>query len=148
MAQPISFQPPIKDGPISAERLRNAPAEHAEALLSAYELLQVLDDKGVLSLLRGAVAAGDELIATITAAVNRPESIRAIRNFILLTQLFGAMPPEVLASLVETVRAGVEREKSRDAPGLFRLMWRLRNKESRRAMAVGLDLLEGLGRGL
>jgi uncharacterized protein YjgD (DUF1641 family) len=148
MAQPISFQPLIKDGPAETERLRTAPAEHAEALLSAYELLQVLHDKGVLSLLRGAVAAGNELVGTITAAVDRPESIRAIRNFILLTQFFGAMPPEVLATLVQTVRAGAEREKPRAAPGLFHLIWRLRSKESRRAMAVGLDLLEGLGRGL
>jgi uncharacterized protein YjgD (DUF1641 family) len=148
MAQPISFQPPAREGSADTERLRRAPAEHAEALLSAYELLQVLHDKGVLSLLRGAVAAGDELIGTITAAVDRPESVRAIRNFILLTQFFGAMPPEVLASLVRTVRAGAAREKSREAPGLFRLIWRLRSKESRRAIEVSLDLLEALGRGL
>src|SRR5258708_8063904 len=68
MAQPIAFLPPANHTASSAERLRNAPAEHAEALLSAYELLQLLHDRGVLNLLRRLVASGDHVIATITSA--------------------------------------------------------------------------------
>src|SRR6266852_2073853 len=123
MAQPIAFHAPAKPAPANMERLRNAPAEHAEALLSAYELLQLLHDRGVLNLLRGLVGGGDELIGTITAAAGTPESIRAIRNFLLLTKFFGSIPPDVLHSLVETVSAGAEREKAHKAPGLLRLFW-------------------------
>jgi uncharacterized protein YjgD (DUF1641 family) len=148
MAQPIAFRAPVNPAPSNMERLQNAPAEHAEALLSAYELLQLLHDRGVLSLLRGLVGAGDEVIGTISAAVDTPESIRAIRNFLLLTKFFAGIPPDVLSSLVETVRAGAEREKGHKAPGLLHLLGRLRNEESRHAMAVALDLLEGLGKGL
>ena len=148
MAQPIAFHVPVNHTNSNAERLRNAPAEHAEALLSAYELLQLLHDRGVLNLLRGLVGSGDEVIGTITAAVDKPESIRAIRNFLLLTQFFASIPPDVLNSLVETVRAGAEREKSHKAPGLLSLFARLRNKDSRHAMAVALDLLEGFGKGM
>jgi len=148
MAQPIAFHQPANHTASNADRLRNAPAEHAEALLSAYELLQLLHDRGVLNLLRGLVGSGDEVIGTITSAVDKPESIRSIRNFLLLTQFFAGIPPDVLNSLVETVRAGAEREKSHKAPGLLRLFGRLRSKNSRHAMAVALDLLEGLGKGL
>src|SRR5713101_7048111 len=148
MAQPIAFHPLEHQAPANSERLRNAPAEHAEALLSAYELLQLLHDRGVLNLLRGLVGSGDEVIGTITAAVDKPESIRSIRNFLLLTQFFAGIPPEVLNSLVETVRAGTEREKSHKAPGLLSLSARLRNKDSRHAMAVAMDLLEGFGKGM
>jgi hypothetical protein len=81
MAQPIAFHAPAKPAPANMERLRNAPAEHAEALLSGYELLQLLHDRGVLNLLRGLVAGGDQLIGTIAAALDTPESIRAIRNW-------------------------------------------------------------------
>jgi uncharacterized protein YjgD (DUF1641 family) len=148
MAQPIAFQAPAKATPTNSERLRNAPAEHADALLSGYELLQVLHDRGVLNLLRGLVAGGDALVGTITAAVDTPESIRAIRNFILLTRFVAAIPPDVLSSLAETVNAGASREKAHRAPGLLHLLWRMRNEDSRHAVSIGLDLLEGLGKGL
>src|ERR1700694_40128 len=148
MAQPIAFHAPAKPAPANMERLRNAPEEHADALLSAYELLQLLHDRGVLNLLRGLVGGGDALIGTITAAVDTPESIRAIRNFLLLTKFFASIPPDVLNSLADTVNAGAKREKARTGPGLLHLLWRLRNEDSRHAAAVALDLFEGLGKGL
>jgi uncharacterized protein YjgD (DUF1641 family) len=148
MAQPIAFHTTSKPELANIERLRNAPEEHADALLSAYELLQLLHDQGVLNMLRGLVGGGDALIGTIATAVNTPESIRAIRNFLLLTKFFGNIPPEVLNSLADTVRAGAKREKSHKAPGLLHLLWRLRNKDSRHAVSVALDLLEGVGKGL
>jgi uncharacterized protein YjgD (DUF1641 family) len=148
MAQPIAFQAPAKPTPANLERLQNAPAEHADALLSGYELLQLLHDRGVLNLLRGLVGGGGALIGAIVAAVDTPESIRAIRNFLLLTKFFANIPPDVLNSLADTVSAGAKREKARKAPGLLRLLWRLRNEDSRHAASIALDLLEGLGKGL
>jgi uncharacterized protein YjgD (DUF1641 family) len=139
MAKPIDFETPPKPKPICPERLQNAPAEHAEAILSAYELLQVMHDKGVLNLLRGLVGGGDALIGTTAAAV---------RNFLLLTKFFANMPPDVLNSIAETVSNGAKREKAHKAPGLLNLLWRLRNENSRHAAAVALDLIEGLGKGL
>jgi hypothetical protein len=77
-----------------------------------------------------------------------PESIRAVRNFLLLTKLFAGIPTDVLSSLANTVTAGAKREKAHKAPGLFHLLWRLRNEDSRHAASIGLDLLEGMGKGL
>jgi uncharacterized protein YjgD (DUF1641 family) len=148
MAQPIVFHPPANAVPTNSERLEKAPAEHAEALLSAYELLQLLHDRGVLNLLRGAVAAGDGLVGTVTTAVDTPETIGAIRNFILLSKFFASIPPNVLKSLLDTVSAGANREKAHRAPGLLSLLWRLRNEDGRRAASVAIDLFEGLGKGL
>lgn len=148
MAQPILFSPASKAAPSHAERLQNAPEEHAEALLSAYEVLQLLHDKGVLSLLQGLLGASEELTGILIRAGEQPESIRGIRNFLLLTQFFASIPPEILHSLVNTARAGAEREKAQRAPGLLRLLWRLRDENSRHAAAVALDLLQGLGKGL
>src|SRR5204862_8139966 len=108
----IVFHAPENRTPPNLEKLRNAPAEHADAILSGYELLQLLHDRGVLNLLRGLVGSGDAVIGAITTAVDTPESIRAIRNFLLLTKFFANIPPDVLNSLAETVSAGAEREKS------------------------------------
>lgn len=147
MAQPITFHPQ-QNGDASEALLRQAPHKHADAIASGLELLQVLHDRGVLDLLRGVVGAGDRIVDTLTAAVDTPESMRAIRNFLLLTTFFGSIPPEVLSSLVRTAQVGAEREKSQRAPGIFQLLRRLSSANSRHAIAVSLDLLESIGKGL
>jgi uncharacterized protein YjgD (DUF1641 family) len=148
MAQPIPLLLPPRSGAGAEADLHTAPQKHADALLSALELLQLLHDRGILDLLRGMAGAGDKLVDTVTAAVDTPESLRAIRNFILLTKFFGSIPPEVLSSLVNTVTEGAEREKAHKAPGILQLLRRLTNEDSRHAIAVTLDLLESVGKAL
>ena len=149
MAQPIAFHGTGRPVEMTnLEQLQNAPMNHAEAVLSGYELLQLLHDRGVLNLLRGLLGAGDDLIGTISAAIDTPESIRAIRNFLLLTKFFASIPPNVLGSLVDTVKDGARWERSHKPPSLIRLIWRLRSRNSRHAASLALDLLEGLGKGV
>jgi uncharacterized protein YjgD (DUF1641 family) len=128
--------------------LRDAPGKHSDAILSALELLQLLHDRGVLDLLSGMVGAGDKVVGALTAAVDTPESLRGIRNFILLTKFFGSIPPDILNSLVQTALQGADREKANRAPGMLQLLRRLRSENSRHAIAVMLDLLESVGKGL
>jgi uncharacterized protein YjgD (DUF1641 family) len=136
--------------PITLHRNSNgeAHAEHAEAVESAYEVLQLLHDRGVLNLLRGLLGAGDRVIDGLVEVVDSPESIRAIRNFLLLTKFFANIPPEVLSSLVQAATEGAQREKSHKAPGFFELYRRLRHEDTRHALAVTLDLMESVGKGL
>jgi uncharacterized protein YjgD (DUF1641 family) len=140
--------PHPRDGAGSKDHVRDAAEKHADAIASALEALQLLHDRGVLNLLRGMLGAGDQLVDKLTAAVDTPEAIRAIRNFILLTKFFGSIPPDVLSSLVQTVTQGAEREKAHRAPGLLQLLRRAGRENSVHAIAVALDLMEGVGKGL
>ena len=148
MAQPIPLTVTPHNEPDAIERLDDALRSHTDAILSALQLLQLLHDRGVLDLLRGFVGAGDELAGMATAAIDSPDSVRAIRNFILLTKFFASIPPDVLDSLVRTAMEGAEREKSHSAPGLLQLLRRMSSENSRHAIAVSLDLLESVGKGL
>jgi len=148
MAQPIPFTPTPAAAADSVERLAEALDKHTEAILSALELLQLLHDRGVLNLLRGLVGAGDQITGILTAAAGTPESLRGMRNFILLTKFFASIPPEVLDSLVRTASEGAKREKANRAPGLLQLLRRASSEDSRHAMAVTLDLLESVGKAL
>ncbi len=59
MAQPISLEIPPRDPRKELiARLERAPVEHAEAILSAYEVLQGLHDRQVLEMLRGLLGLG------------------------------------------------------------------------------------------
>jgi uncharacterized protein YjgD (DUF1641 family) len=147
MAQPIPLTL-VPKGPDPAERLADALHQHTDAIVSALELLQLMHDRGVLNLLRGLVGAGDQIVGILTAAAGIPESLRGMRNFILLTKFFASIPPEVLESLVRTASEGAEREKANRAPGLLQLLRRAGSEDSRHAMAVTLDLLESVGKAL
>jgi uncharacterized protein YjgD (DUF1641 family) len=152
MAQPIPFTPMPANAADSADRvaahLEAALDKHTDAILSALELLQLLHDRGVLDLLRGLVGAGDQLAGILTAAAGTPESLRGMRNFILLTKFFASIPPDVLNSLVRTATEGAEREKDKRAPGMLQLLRRAGSENSRHAVAVTLDLLESVGKAL
>lgn len=133
---------------LEKEHLRKAPEPRAEALLSAYELLEVLHDRGVLEMARGVVAACDEGPPLLASTVCSPESVRGIHNVMLLTRFLAGVPTEVLLTLVETVNAGAQQARSNDVPGLGRLLWRLRKRDTRQALAVMMDFLEAVGKTL
>ncbi len=95
MALPIRFEPLARDAREELrDRLDKAPLDHAEALLAAYEVLQGLNDCGVLDTLKGALGAGETLVETVVEVVKTPEAIRSIRNLLLLSKVLGEIEPE------------------------------------------------------
>lgn len=149
MAKPIEMKPQPGDAREEMRRrLDSAPVEHADALLSLYDLLQKLHDSGTLDLLRGVLGAGDEVLNHLTGLATKPESVRAIRNLLILAKLLGSLDPEVLHRVTENLPKAVEQAGVGEPPSLLTLLGRLRSRESRRALAAGAALLEGVGKGL
>jgi hypothetical protein len=151
MAQPIALELPVRDPRVDLqERLQDAPVEHAAALLAGYEVLQGLHDAGVFDLLRGALGSRDKVLGVAVGAAGSPQSIRAIRNLLLLSNMLGEIDPEVLKTLTQ---AGPQIFKTMvrqpEPPGLWRLirdfLW---NKDFRRGLAAVNTTLEALGRSL
>jgi len=75
MAQPIPLEiPPRNPRAELRSRLEQAPEEHAEAVLAAYEVLEQLHERGVLEIMRGALAASDEILEKVVDNARAPES--------------------------------------------------------------------------
>jgi uncharacterized protein YjgD (DUF1641 family) len=74
--------------------------------------------------------------------------VRAIRNLLTLAKLLGSMDPELLHHVAETLPQAIEQSSTAEPPSLLTLLGRFRSKESRRVLAAGATLLEGVGRGL
>jgi uncharacterized protein YjgD (DUF1641 family) len=148
MARPIALELPARDPREELRRrLEQAPVKHVEALLDSYELLQQLHDHGVLELVRGALSASDKLIQTAVDAAKSDESIRAIRNAVILGKVLGAINPDVLQS-VATAAAdtpGCYEKPVIEPPNLFSLLCQFRHKELRRSIALINRFLEKLG---
>jgi uncharacterized protein YjgD (DUF1641 family) len=95
MALPIALEVPPRDPAAELRsRLERAPAEHAEALLAAYEVLQALHEQGVLDILRAGLSAKDQILEVAVSAANTPEAIRAIRNLLFWRSVLGGIEPE------------------------------------------------------
>jgi uncharacterized protein YjgD (DUF1641 family) len=151
MAQPIRMRKFKRDTRSELQsRLENAPAEHAEALLAALEVVQGLHDCGVLEFLRGALGSSDKVLEIAVDAAKTPESIRSIRNIVLLVKVFSEIDPEILKAFTVTIPQAFKSIGDHpEPPGLMRLaMDLLRNKDSRRGMAALNTVLETLGREL
>jgi uncharacterized protein YjgD (DUF1641 family) len=151
MAQPIPLEiPPRNPRAELQSRLENAPEEHAEAVLAAYEVLQELHNRGVLEIMRGGLAASDELLQRVVDNAKTPEAIRAIRNLFLLQGILGSIEPELFKAVSRAIPDGIAQVTAeRDQPvSLFGLLRRLTSKDSLRGLAAAVDFLQAFGRNL
>ena len=148
MAQPIPLKLPPRDPKQELlTRLEQAPAEHAAALLDGYELLQQLHEHGVFNLARGALGATGKMVESVSTGANSSESIRAMRNAIILAKMLGAIDPGLLqgvsSAVCETI--GDTRRVESRPPGLFSLLWGLNKPNQRRGLAIMSRLLGKIG---
>jgi uncharacterized protein YjgD (DUF1641 family) len=151
MAQPIPLEiPPRNPRAELRSRLEQAPEEHAEAVLAAYEVLQELHNRGVLEIMRGALAASDEILETVVDDVKTPEAIRAIRNLLFWRRILGSIEPEWFKGIFKAIPEGIAEATAevKKPVGLFTLLSRLTNRDSLRGLAAAIDFLQAFGRHL
>jgi uncharacterized protein YjgD (DUF1641 family) len=151
MAQPIPLELPPRDPRAElAARLQTAPLDHAEALLSAYQLLQALHDRGALDLFRGALGSSDRVLEIVTQQATQPESVRALRNLIVLAKSLGSIEPELMEGFARAVPEALSRTKACDAkpPGLFGILRQFARRDFRRGLVLVNSMLEAFGRNL
>ena len=151
MAQPIPLEiPPRNPRAELRSRLEQAPEQHAEAVLAAYEVLQELHSRGVLEIMRGALAASDEILEKVVDGAKTPESIRAIRNLLFWRQILGSIEPDWFKGIFQAIPEGIAQATAeRDQPvSFFRLLRRLSSKDSLRGLAAAIDFLQAFGRHL
>ena len=148
MARPIALDLPPRDPRQELQKhLGDAPVEHAEALLDSYELLQQMHDHGIFQILRGALGASEKLVETAVDSTKSDESIRAIRNVIILGKMLGSVDPEILQCVTEAASETLGRNQKPviEPPGLVSLLSQFRHKELRRSIAFINRFLENLG---
>jgi uncharacterized protein YjgD (DUF1641 family) len=151
MAQPITLEITPRDPRKELiARLERAPAEHAEAILSAYEVLQGLHDRQVLDLLRGVLGSEGKVLEAAVEALSSPEAIRGIRNLIILAKTIGSIDPALLQAFAGAFPQALAQAKAEAAepPGIWKLFKHFRSRDSRRGLAVVNNLLETWGRNL
>ena len=149
MAEPILLKLPPRDPREELFlKLENAPQEHAEALLAAYDVLQGLHETGLLEIAKGLLGSGDKVLEIIVKAADSPEVIHGIRNFIILTRLFGSLDPKLLEHLAQAVPKALVEAKTEKPLGTLQLLGKLSNADTRRMLTIMTRVVESLGKDL
>jgi uncharacterized protein YjgD (DUF1641 family) len=151
VAKPIAFEVPLRDPQRELQsRLQAAPAEHAEALLAVYDVLQGLQDRGVLDLVRGGLGAGDKIVETLVDAGKTPEAVRGLRNLLVAAKILGTLDPQLMEGFGVAFHEALTSaaiQKS-DPPGLWAILTQFRTKPFRRGLVLINSLIEAFGRNL
>jgi uncharacterized protein YjgD (DUF1641 family) len=149
MAQPISLEFPARNARTELQtRLQNAPLQHAEALLSGYDLLQRLHDRGVLDLLRGGLGSSDKVLSIIVDGAKTPEAINATRNLLILSKIAFTLEPALLENIAKAVPNSLVQAREQKPLSLWQLFKKMCNQDTRRALSAMLGLLESFGKSL
>jgi uncharacterized protein YjgD (DUF1641 family) len=121
-------------------RVEQAPIEHAEAVLAAYDLLQRLHEKGLLDLLNGLLSAGDTVVNHVVDVVSSNELVTVLRIGLIFSNLLSSIDADALHAVV----AGA----SKETPSFLALGKQAASKDARRGLATAVGLLNVLGAAL
>jgi uncharacterized protein YjgD (DUF1641 family) len=149
MAKPVPLQLPPHDGREELRsRLDRAPLEHADALLATYEVLQGIHDCGILELLRGLLGSGDKVLETAVDAARAPESVRAMRNLLVLFKTLGEIDPDLFDGFALALPEAMQQAKAqgKEPPGFLAILNKFRSKDLRRGLVAVNSLLEAWGK--
>jgi uncharacterized protein YjgD (DUF1641 family) len=145
MAHQITFKPqPLDPQKERMQRVQNAPRDHAEALLAAWDLLEASHEKGILDLAQGLIGGRDIIAGKLAEAVNSADGINAIRNLIALGRILAAIDPDMLYRVSRALDRHAPRMQDRP-PSLLSLFRQFRAEDTRRGLAYGLELLAVVG---
>ena len=149
MAKPVPLRLPPRDPREELRsRLQSAPLEHADALLATYEVLQGLHDCGILELLRGLLGSGDKVLETAVDAARAPESVRAVRNLLVLYKTLGEIDPDLFDGFALALPEAMQQAKAqgKEPPGFLAILNKFRSKDLRRGLVAVNSLLEAWGK--
>jgi len=148
MAHAIAFEPkPVDPHMELMKRVENAPREHAEALLVAWDLLQTAHDKGILDLAQGLIGGRDLIAGKLAEAGKSEEAANALRNLIALGRIVGSIDPNMMQRVAHSFEHDVfTAPRERKPPSLWQVFRCATSDDGRRGSWFLTTLLAHLGR--
>jgi uncharacterized protein YjgD (DUF1641 family) len=142
MAMPVSFREftPRNSRDDLLRRLEQAPAEHVEALLAAYDLLERLHETGLLDTANGLLSAGETVVSRAVDVVSSKQAVSALRVVLILSNLIETIDVDRIHAVLSP---------SEDKPAsLWAIGKEAMGPDARRGMAAAVGLLKVLGAAL
>jgi len=142
MAMPVEFREftPRNSRNDLMRRLEEAPEEHAEALLAAYDLLQRMHEKGLIDIASGLLSASDTVMDKVADVASSTEVVNALRAVLMFTNLLKTLDMERMHVLISAPES--------KPPSLWALGRQAMSEDARVGMATAVGLLNVFGAAL
>jgi uncharacterized protein YjgD (DUF1641 family) len=142
MAVAVDFRSftPVDSRDDLVRRVEQAPVEHAEALLAAYDLLERLHEKGLLELVSGLLSAGDTVVNHVVDVISSKEMVTALRCVLVFSNLLSSIDADALHAAIA--------DAGKETPSLLAIGKQATSADARRGMAAALGLLTVFGAAL
>ena len=134
-----TFTPPDSRADL-IRRVEQAPVEHAEALLAAYDLLERLHEKGLLELVSGLLSAGDTVVNHVVDVISSKEMVTALRCVLVFSNLLSSIDADALHAAIA--------DAGKETPSLLAIGKQATSADARRGMAAALGLFTVFGAAL
>jgi uncharacterized protein YjgD (DUF1641 family) len=120
--------------------VEQAPAEHAQAVLAAYDILERLHEKGVLDILHGLLSAGETVVNQVVNVVSSKDTVSTLRMGLIFFNLVKEIDPDQLSAAIGN---GCDKP-----PSMLAIVRKLMSADARRGMATAVTLMNVLGAAL
>ncbi len=148
MSEPI--REVVRAGPPGSEVAPSVEFEGSEESMRHFlELVRVLDERGVLRLVRDLVENNEELVRVALDWLSRPENIRAVENVRALVRAAERIDPARLeatgTALVRALDAAASAPDDGRSRGALSVLRQLGEPDANRGLRILLEILRALG---
>jgi uncharacterized protein YjgD (DUF1641 family) len=143
--------------PLSEEQKRSndlrevedALIKNKEAILQTLEIMNHMQDKGLLALLNGLFGQGEKVLDIAVKAMDKPENTNTLKNLLLLLGTLGMINVKQLEPFLLRIDAGIARvadyKDTEEKTGYFDLVRSLKDPEINKAITILMQFLKGMG---
>lgn len=140
---------PVEEQRQAIDQLIEMTADSRNALMETLEIMQRLQEYGVLEALRALLNKGPEVSALAIQQVNKPGTYHMIKNLFNVIELISALDPEKTGALTSGLTNGMERAsnalKAKEQTSVWGLMKVIKDPDVNAAMTAGISFLKGMG---
>ncbi|MBM7649164.1 uncharacterized protein YjgD (DUF1641 family) [Bacillus ectoiniformans] len=141
----------------SEEELRKSELESIETMLlsnkeaiqEAFKILHHLQDRGILQMGTALLSQGDKVLDILVKTADTPETANTLKNLLLMLGTLGTLNVQQLEPIILKVNTGIARvaelSEKDEKSGYLHLLKSLNDPDVKRAMAVGIAFLKGVG---
>ncbi|MED1201649.1 DUF1641 domain-containing protein [Heyndrickxia acidicola] len=135
------------------KQIEDALLSHKDAVLEVLQIVQHMQDKGILAILRGLFGQGEQVLDVIVKKMNHPETTNFIKNILLMAGTLGTVDVKQLEPVILKVNSGIARlaekrnedENRNEQTGYFDLIRSIKDPDVNRSITMLLTFLKGMG---
>lgn len=140
---------PVEEQRQAIDQLIEMTADSRNALMEMLEIMQRLQEYGILDAVRAMLNKGPQVSALAIQQINKPGTYNLIKNVFAGIELMSAVDLSKMGTMTDGLTKGVEKAseslKAKEQTNVWGLVKVLKDPDVNAALTAGISLLKGFG---